>query len=171
MKLEITDESHNSVAWSVRWPVIRMEVSLLLGLSVLAGFMLLSAHPARWIWLGTVGGFTVIVGVAIAATTPIREEGHLERLPDGGELRLTYVWLILGRRTAFALPFQELAGFIYEAQDFQRTERSIYTMARLWASTHDDEALRLSTWGSPADVEPLGEILSKAARRPLEVAR
>lgn len=171
MKLEITDESHNRVDWLVQWPVLWIEVGLWGGLSVLTVFILLVNHPARWIWLGAVGGLTLIVGVALAATTPIREEGHLERLPDGGELRLIRVWLGFGRRTVFVLPFQELVGFVYESQDFQRTEQSIYTMVRLWASTQDDGALRLSAWGRPSELEPLGEVLSKAARRPLDVAQ
>jgi len=169
MKLEITDETHNTVDWQVRWPVVWIELGLLLGLSVLTAFMLISTHPARWIWLGTVGGLILIIGVGIAATTPVREMGHLERLPDGGELELTYVWLGLGKRTVIALPFDELVGFAYEAQDFERTERSIYTMARLWATTHDRGVLRLSAWGAPDKVELLGEALSKAARRPLAV--
>jgi hypothetical protein len=168
MRLEITDETHNHVEWVVRWPVIWIELSLLVGLSVLSVFMLLSTHPARWILLGIVGGFTLVVGVAIAATTPLHEEGYLERLPDGGELSLTYVWLGLGRRTIVALPFQELDGFVYETQDFEKTERATYTMARLWASTQAQGLLKLSAWGNPVEIEPLGEVLSKAARRPLK---
>jgi hypothetical protein len=168
MNLEITDESHNRVEWLVRWPVVWVELGLLLGLSVLTIFILLSTHSARWIWLGTVGGFTIIIGVAIAATTPVSEEGYLERLPDGGELRLTCIWFGLGRRTRVDLPFPELDSFVYETQDFERTERSIYTMARLWARTRESDVSRLSAWGKPTVIEPLGAALSRAARRPLE---
>mgnify|MGYP006283425901 CR=1 FL=1 len=169
MKVEITDESHNRVDWQVRWPVVWIELALLLGLSVLAVFMLLSTHPARWIWLAGVGGFLLIVGVAIGATTPMREDGYLERLPDGGELRFERVWLGIGRRTAVALPFEELEGFLYETQDFRRTEQSIVTMGRLWVTTQDRGSLSISVWGKPASIEPLANALSKAARCPLEV--
>ncbi len=169
MKLDIIDESHNRVDWLVRWPVIWIELSLLLGLSVLTAVIMLSTSPARWIWLSTAGGFVMIVGVAIAMTTPIREEGYLERLPDGGELKLTYIWLGLGKRTEVALPFPDLDGFVCETQNFERTERSVYAMARLWARTRENDMRRLSAWGKPTTIEPLGEALSKAARRPLEI--
>ena len=168
MKLEITDESHNRVDWEVRWPVVRVEIGLLIGLVVLVVPIVFSPRPGRWFWLAAVGVLGVALGAIVAATTAVREEGYLERLPDGGELRVSRVWLGVGERVKVALPFEELSHFFIETQSFERAEDSVYPMARIWARTDGNEALQLSPWGEPSTIEPLGESLSKAARCSLE---
>jgi hypothetical protein len=167
-EIALTEESHNHIDWEVRTPVVWYEVGLLVGALFFAVLAVLSPSPLRWQAIGLVGGLLLIAAVALAVTTPMVDRGHLERLPEGGEVRRSRVWLFLGERPVLAWPLDDVVAFQMEGEIFEDVSPTTYRLARLWVVSREGDRRRLTQWASPASVRSLGEALGKAGRRAFE---
>lgn len=164
MHLEITFESHNRVDWVVRTKILWIEIGLVLGVMISTSIIASTASPIRWrvvSWLIAVS--TLIAGI-LAATTPMRERGFVERLPDGGDLILNKIWIPIGSRKALTVSVDMISGFKYDVSIFQDADEDQYRMARLWVMRKSDTPLKLTGWLDPETVDSLGEALGKACR-------
>jgi hypothetical protein len=122
----------------------------------------------RWQVTGLVAGALLMIGLVLGITTPRIDRGHLERLPEGGEVRRTRVWLLVGERPVLAWNLEDVVAFQMEGRVFEGMPPSSYRLARLWVVGSDGERRRLTHWADPASVQALGEALGKAGRRAFE---
>ncbi len=164
MRIVITEEVHNRVAWIVRAPFSRVAVGLLIG-AVVASVPLL--FTARWVLLGLIWGGCLAAALYLALSEPVQEFGLMERTPEGGVLRLEQQWLLGREPVVMEVPLDEVAGFTVEPHTFEHTGGQLYTLARLWAINTARETLPLVRWTRPQAAQTLGESLARAARRPL----
>ena len=164
MQLEITSQSHNRVDWIVRTKILWLELALITFATVTVLLLVTTASPLRW-WVTAIFlGVAVLVAVALAATTPYREIGSLERTPEGGMLELHRVWLPVGKRPAVTIPVQDIIEFRAETAQFQDAVEDQYRLARLWVIGQAGSHQLLTGWLAPESAYELGEALSKAAR-------
>lgn len=169
MRVEILEETHNRVEWQAKTQLLWIEAGLLFGAGVFGLLIVPSPHPSRWLAAGVVGGIVLLVGVLVAVTTPAIEKGHLERLPDGGDVGRVKAWPLVGSRTVVDAALEDVTGFDIETTVFEDAGSDLYRRSRLWAVTGDGSRRALTSWAKPSSVLALGEALSKAGRRPLEL--
>lgn len=164
-----TEERHNHIDWEIRNPILWYEVGLLIGALFFAALAAFSPSPLRWTAIGLVSGLLLLVGVILAFTTPRIDQGHLERLPEGGDVRLSRVWLLLGERPVLTWELDDVVAFQMEERTFEDVSPSTYRLARLWMLNREGERRRVTRWAKPDSVRVLGEALSKAGRRAFEL--
>ncbi|MBN1248056.1 MAG: hypothetical protein JXC32_10395 [Anaerolineae bacterium] len=170
MRIVLTEESHNHVDWEIRWPLLKMEIGLLVGLVVFLLIVIPSPNPARWTVVGVVTGVVILIGVLLAALSPLVDRGHLERLPEGGDLKRTKVWPLIGERVTLDAELDDIAGFEVEQALFEDAPPATYQLARLLAVTTDGERRALTVWAQPESVAQLARALERAHRRSLPPA-
>lgn len=165
MRIALTEESHNHVDWEVRWPLLGMEAGLLIGLVVFYLLVIPSPSPARWTLVGITTGVVIGVGVLLAALSPLVDRGHLERLPEGGDLKRTKVWPLIGERLMLDAEIDDIAGFEIEETLFEDAPPTTYGLARLWVVTKEGQRHTLTAWAQPETVAELQHALERALRR------
>ncbi len=170
MQIQIVDEAHNRVDWVVRTPLLKILLGLLIAWAVFVVVLVPTPSPRRWGVLGGVTGVLLLAFAVLVTTTPLGEQGHMERTIEGGDLSRVKRWLIVGRRVAWESPLGEVAGFQMEWRMFEETGAHTYTLARLWATLTDGTFALLTDWADPETVYALGETLAKAGRRSFEDA-
>ncbi|MBN1488186.1 MAG: hypothetical protein JW981_11140 [Anaerolineae bacterium] len=170
MEIAFTEEGHKLVNWEGRTSLIRFEVGLLVALVAFVALFAPSPGALRWWFIG--GGSVVMltVGLYLALTMPILEQGMLERYPEGGVAYRMQRWLFRGQQMAWELSLDNLNVLRVEFCDFEGLGGATYSMARLWVLLNEGEPLLLLDWNDPQKVCALGTVLAKAARRPLEGA-
>lgn len=166
VRIAIVDESHNRVDWETRSPLLWIEGGLGVAALFFALLVVPSPSPYRWLALGAVVGVLVLLAVILAITTPLVDQGSLERLPEGGDLQRLKVWLLRGPRPAVEADLGEVARFEAETEIFEDSPLDIYQLSRLWAIFKDGERRCLTDWCEPASVAALGDALSRAGRLP-----
>lgn len=175
MQFQITEESHNRVAWEIDLPLLRLEIGLLIGLLVCVALVIILPAFRPFGWFLTGGVMTGIVGgmVYLALTTPLRERGLMERPPEGGVVRRDRQWIFGGEGTALEVPLDEVTGFTVEEQIFEETGGTTRTLARLWVlrqhvdPENEPTSELLTDWLEPETAQAFAVTLSQAARRPL----
>lgn len=167
MRIVLTEESHNHVDWETRSPVVWIEVGLLVGLLVMCLLVIPSPSPLRWPVLGTCAALILALGGLLAVTTPVVDRGHLERLPEGGDLKRTRMWLGGIERVTVDLPLEDIDRFEVESESFDDVPPAVVHQARLWGLTGDGARYCLTDWAEPDSVNALGLALEKAGRREL----
>jgi hypothetical protein len=105
----------------------------------------------------------------VAVTTPLVEKGHLERLPEGGDVGWAQVWPLVGERARSTAALEAIERFEVETELFEDTAPELYRRSRVWAVSDEGERYPLSSWAEASSALALGEALAKAGRRPLEV--
>jgi len=126
-----------------------------------------SASALRRQAVGVVTAIVLVLGALLAVTTPVVDRGHLERLPEGGDLRRSKVWLLVGARTVVDVPLEDIGGFEVEIETFEDVPPAVYRQARLWAVANDGSRYCLTDWAETDSVSDLGNSLAKAGRRVL----
>ncbi len=169
MQIKIVEEHHNQVDWEVRTPLHWTIGGLIVGAAVFALLVIPSPSPHRWWAVAGVTGGVLAIAVFIAATTPTVDRGHLERLPEGGLVRRTRTWLLVGERSTLEVELDTITGFEAEIEAFEDRRTEPYQLARLWAISTDEAPRGLTDWAEPASALALGEALAKAARLPFTV--
>ncbi len=169
MQIALTEESHNHVDWEAKRPVVWMEVGLLAALLVLALLVIPSPSQRRWLVLGGAAAVFVALGVLLAATSPLADRGHLERLPEGGDLKRSKVWILVGERLVVDQELDGIAGFEVEQATFEDAPPATYDLARLWAVSMEGHRFSLTEWAEPESVLRLEKALERALRRQLSV--
>ena len=167
MRIVLTDEGHNHVDWETRSPVVWIEVGLLVGVLVFSLLVTPSASALRRQAVSVVAVSVVALGGLLAATTPLADRGHLERLPEGGDLRRSKVWLVVGERTVVDVALEDIDGFEVEVETFEDAPPAVYRQARLWAVANEGSRYCLTDWAEADSVSDLRNSLGKAARRVL----
>lgn len=170
MRVEILQETHNRVDWQAKTPLVWIEAGLVLGAVAFGLLIVPSPHPSRWLVAGVVGGVVLLIGVIVAFTTPMAEQGHLERLPDGGDVGRVKAWPLIGTRTVVAVALDDITSFEVETTVFEDAGSDPYRRSRLWAVLDDGSREALTSWAEPSSVLALAEALSKAGRRPLDMS-
>jgi len=167
MRIVLTDEGHNHVDWETRSPVVWIEVGLLVGVLVFSLLVTPSASALRRQAVSVVAVSVVALGGLLAATTPLADRGHLERLPEGGDLRRSKVWLVVGERTVVDVALEDIDGFEVEVETFEDVPPAVYRQARLWAVANEGSRYCLTDWAEADSVSDLRNSLGKAGRRVL----
>ena len=167
MRIVLTEEGHNYVDWETRSPVVWIEVGLLVGLLVFSLLVTPSASTLRRQAVSVVAVTVLALGGLLAATTPVADRGHLERLPEGGDLKRSKVWLVVGERAVVDVGLEEIDGFEVEVETFEDVPPAVYRQARLWAVANDGSRYCLTGWAEVDSVSDLGDSLAKAGRRAL----
>ena len=167
MRIVLTEESHNHVDWETRSPVVWMEIGLLVGILVFSLLVMPSASTLRRQAVSVVAAIILALGGLLAATTPVADRGHLERLPEGGDLKRSKVWLVVGARVVVEVALEDIDGFEVEVETFEDVPPTIYRQARLWAVANDGSRHCLTDWAGVDSVSDLGSSLEKASRRVL----
>ncbi len=170
MRLEITEQAHNKVAWTVHTQIVQVLIGI--GIAVALSLLLLVIFPNlnTLVWvvlLGiALGGAGMILLLVILK--PRMEEGLVERTPEGGTV-WRKEWLILrGEHMLFEFPLEEVAGFWIEERDFEQSGGDKLRLARLWIIfTEEGEGQPLVDWMDIPAVRGLAEAIAKASRRPL----
>lgn len=169
MRTEFVEESRSRVSWKSRSPLIYAEVGLLLLAVAFAGVAMLTHSAARWAVMVAVVGVCVLVGLLLAVTVPLVDQGFVERLPEGGRVERARTWLLRGVRPLLATDLDGLVAFEVETEAFEDAPPATYEQARLWVVSEGGERHPLTGWAEPSSVIALGEALGKTARRPFEV--
>ena len=167
MRIAIGEAESNHVTWTVRSPLYKLLVGVLVATVFLVALLLPSPTPARWGAIGLVVAGALVVAVILTLTTPLVDEGHLERLPDGGSLERTRTWPLVAPRTVLQLSLDRVAAFEVETSAFEDAPPTTLTLARLQVRDVDGATRLLTEWAEPASVLALGEALAKAGRREL----
>ena len=167
MRIVLTEESHNHVDWETRSPVVWMEIGLLVGILVFSLLVMPSASTLRRQAVSVVAAIILALGGLLASTTPVADRGHLERLPEGGDLKRSKVWLVVGARVVVEVALEDIDGFEVEVETFEDVPPTIYRQARLWAVASDGSRHYLTDWAEIDSVSDLGSSLEKASRRVL----
>lgn len=170
MHIVITEESHNRVSWQVRTPLLWIEGALLVGALVFALLVLPSPSPVRWQAIAVVDGILLVAGSVVAVTTPLIDQGYLERMPEGGEVQRAKVWPFVGARSVITRDLGEIVDFDLETEIFEDAPRETTQLCRLWAVSDAGERICLTNWAHPASVTALGTALAKAGRRSFQGA-
>ena len=103
MRVVLTEESHNHVDWEVKSALVRIELGILVGTAIVCTVLFTSPSELRWAVGGAVAAASVAAMIVFALTTPLSENGHMERLPDGGDLKRTQKWLFVRPRPSLDL--------------------------------------------------------------------
>ncbi|MCJ7548337.1 MAG: hypothetical protein MUQ30_01480 [Anaerolineae bacterium] len=167
MRIALTEEGHNHVKWEARSPVVWIEVGLLAGILVFSLLVTPSAGTLRRQAVNAVAVIVVALGGLLAATTPLVDRGHLERLPEGGDLKRSKVWLVVGERTVVDVALEDIDGFEVELETFEDVPPAVYRQARLWAVANEGSRYCLTDWAEADSVGDLRNSLGKAGRRVL----
>lgn len=167
MHIVLTEEGHNYVDWETRSPVLWIEVGLLMGLVVFSLLVTPSASILRRQAVRVVAVIVVALGGLLAATTPVADRGHLERLPEGGHLKRSKVWLVVGERTVVDVVLEDIDGFEVEVETFEDVPPAVYRQARLWAVANEGSRYCLTDWAEADSVSDLRDSLGRAGRRML----
>lgn len=167
MEIILTEESHNHVDWEVRLPLVWMEVGLVIGVLLVALVAIPSPSSRRWVIFGGAAASLVSIGALLAIASPGVDRGHLERLPEGGDLRRARVWPIVGTRVVLDVGLDDIAGFDLEPAVFEDAPPASYRLARLWAVASDGTRYPLTAWAEPESVTRLEKALERALRRQL----
>jgi hypothetical protein len=167
MRIALAEESHSHVDWESRSSIVWIEVGLLLGVIVFSLLAIPSASALRWPAVSAVGVIALAVGGLLAATTPVADRGHLERTPEGGDLKRSKVWLLIGTRAVIDIALEEIDRLEVENETFEDVPPAIYRQSRLWAVAKDGSRYCLTDWAEADSVVDLGNALGKAGRREL----
>ena len=119
MRIVLTEEDHNHVDWESRSPVVWIEVALLVGVLVFSLLVTPSASTLRRQAVSVVTAIVLALGGLLAVTTPVVDRGHLERLPEGGDLKRSKVWLVVGARAVVDVPLEDIDRFEVEVETFE----------------------------------------------------
>jgi hypothetical protein len=112
-----------------------------------------------------VAGVVVIIGALLAVLTPAIDRGHLERLPEGGDLKRAKVWPLVGERLVLDEELADVAGFEVEETVFEDAPPKTFGLARLWMVSRDGDRHPLTIWAQPESVMGLEKALGRALRR------
>jgi len=167
MRIVLTEEDHNHVDWGSRSSVVWIEVALLAGVLFFSLLVTPSASALRRQAVSVVAAIVLVLGGLLAATTPAVDRGHLERLPEGGALKRSKVWLVIGERAVVDVALDDIGGFEVEVETFEDVPPVVYRQARLWAVAKDGSRYCLTDWAEADSVSDLGNSLARAGRRVL----
>jgi hypothetical protein len=167
MRIVLTEEDHNHVVWESRSPVVWIEVALLAGVLIFSLLVTPSASTFRRQAVSVVAAIVLALGGLLAITTPAVDRGHLERLPEGGGLKRSKVWLVIGKRAVVDVALEDIDRFEVEVETFEDVPPAVYRQARLWAVANDGSRHCLTDWAEADTVSDLGNSLAKAGRRAL----
>jgi len=112
------------------------------------------------------------IAILLALTTPLGEQGLVERSPEGGVVRLEQRWILQRKPMVWDSSLEAISGFSVEQQTFAETSARARTLARLWVflPPEDDEQqprMPLTNWLEVNVTQALGQSLAHVARRPL----
>jgi hypothetical protein len=167
MRIVIGVEEHNRIAWEARSPLLRILAGVLVATVFLVVLLVPSPSPARWRVVGGVVGSALAIAAILTLTTPLTDSGHLERLPDGGDVERIKTWPLMSPRSVLQLPLDEIVAFVVETADFEEAAPRVTTLSRLRIQNTAGAHMALTAWAEPSSVLALGEALAKAGRREL----
>jgi len=171
MQIQVTEETHCSVAWEGRTPLLYIEIGLLVALVISIAFVAPSAHPWRWWIIIAVLSLCMVLAAFLGNATPLSEHVHVERTPEGGTVRREQHWVFKGELVAWESPLDAISTFWVEEQAFEETGRRVVTMARLWVRLADQEdSMPLTDWSQVEVIRSLAESVAQATRLPLDSA-
>ncbi len=173
MQFRITEETHNRVAWEMYTPLVRLEIGLGVGLLLWIIVVVVLPGFTGFGWLVMAVLLASILGAALylALSTPLVEQGVMERLPDGGGIRRVQRWLIGGDREAMSLPLENVEGYTVEVRTFTGMGGELRRLARLRVLPRgeaDALPLWLTDWLEPEAAETFSWALAQASRRPVQ---
>ncbi|MCD6345253.1 MAG: hypothetical protein J7M17_06610 [Anaerolineae bacterium] len=174
MRIQVTEETHNRVVWEVDTSLARIEIGLLVSMAVCLALLIILPSPGLLGWLAIA---IVVMGaptaaILLALTTPLREQGLVERTPEGGVVRLEQRWMFQRKPVVWESSLEDVAGFSVEQQTFAETKSRAQTLARLWVFLPPEDAeqqprMPLTNWLEVNVVQALGKSVTHVARRPL----
>ena len=174
MRIQVTEETHNRVVWEVNTFLARIEIGLLAGMAVCLALLIILPPPGLWGWLVIAIVFmgAPTAAILLALTTPLREQGLVERSPEGGVVRFEQRWILPRKPVVWELSLEDIAGFSVEQQTFAETSARARTLARLWVllPPEDDEQqprMPLTNWLEVNVTQALGQSVTHVARCPL----
>jgi hypothetical protein len=167
MRIVIEEEDHNRVVWASRSPLIKLLVGLLIASVFLVALLAPSPSPMRGRVVGLVIGSGLVIAVLVTLTTPLVDGGHLERLPDGGDIERTKAWPFVKPRILMQLSLDGVESFELETADFGEAPPDLTRLARLRIRPVSGAPVNLTDWVEPSSVLALGEALSRIGRREL----
>ena len=167
MRLVIGEEDHNRITWEARSPLLKLLLGLLIATILVVALLLPSPSPARGRVVALVVGCAFVIAITLTLTTPLVDGGHLERLPDGGDIGRTKIWPLVSPRVVLQLPLDEVSAFQVESVGFEDASQEVSTLARLRVQNTAGAYVILTDWAETASVVALGEALAKAGRREL----
>lgn len=168
MKATIVEEAHNRVVWEVKTALLWMVLGLFGGGIGAAAWLVVAPSPLHLTLAGILMALVISVAGFLALTTPLAEQGEVERTLDGGHVARTRRWLFFGKRLAWEAPLEVIVGFRPEPRLFEDTAEQTYTLSRLVALVADADPVPLTDWLDPPFVLDLSASLTKAARLDVE---
>ena len=172
MHIQVTEETHSLIVWEVDTFLARIEIGLLVSMAICLALLIILPTPGLLGWLAIA---IVVMGaptaaILLALTTPLREQGLVERSPEGGVVRFEQRWILPRKPVVWELSLEDIAGFSVEQQTFAETGARARTLARLWVllPPEDDEQqprMPLTNWLEVNVAQALGQSLAHVSRR------
>ncbi len=174
MRIQVTEETHNRVVWEANTFLARIEIGLLAGIVVCLALLIILPPPGLvgWLIIAIVFMGAPTIAILLALTTPLREQGLVERSPEGGVVRFEQRWILQRKPVVWELSLEGIAGFSVEQQTFAETSARARTLARLWVflppeGDEQQPRMPLTNWLEVNVVQALGQSVTHVARRPL----
>ena len=174
MRIQVTEETHNRIVWEVDTFLARIEIGLLAGMAVCLALLVILPPPGLLGWLVVAIVFmgAPTTAILLALTTPLWEQGLVERTPEGGVVRLERRWILQRKPVVWEMSLEGVAGFSVEQQTFAETSARARTLARLWVflppeGDEQQPRMPLTNWLEVNVAQALGQSLAHVARRPL----
>jgi len=171
MQVKILDEQHNAVRWELRRPLVEIELGILGGMLLLIAGLFFVQSAVRWPFIA--GVVTLALGAAfyVAFTTPLWEQGAMERAPEGGTVTCERRWLLRRELERWEAPLDSVESVGVMLRTVEETDGHVVPAARCYVRLAEGGApVPLTGWATVESATQLAQSFARAARLPVETA-